>query len=602
MLISAKNISRDQNRVVELPLSKSESNRALMILHYSGIEELRNSGIKDLVSRCLGVSVSLSNSDDTVLLQKHLNAINQYIKDCEQGLLSVVCCPLTLDCHNAGTVFRFLMTAAAVAETQSRRDAKLEVDGQSQESKSESTVSILLTGSERMKSRPIDSLVDALRSLGVSIEYQGREGYPPILIGSTNLANHHVSSSSNNTCDPRDTWRSNTSPSNTRDPRDTWRSNSSTNLANQHISSSSNNTCDTRDPWRSNTSPSNTRDPRDMWRSNSSTNLANQHTSSSSNNTCDPRDPWRSNTSPSNTRDPRDMWRSNPCDPWRLEVSAEQSSQFASSLLLAAPLWKNGLELHLTGNLSSLPYIDMTIDMMCQCGIDVVRNDRVIMVKPGCYNVENVKVEPDWSAAAFWYEMASFSDDTEILLKNLNVNSLQADAAAMKMFESLGVETIAVEGGVVVGKTTRFVDVETQRRRDAKTQSSEFRVQSSEFNFKDCPDLFPAVIAACAGNKLNATFTGLKNLSIKESDRKLAMMKELSKINIVFEDVSDDELKMFCPEELPYFTEENPIVFNNYEDHRIAMALSVLSMKIGTISMENTDVVSKSYPGFFDTL
>ena len=519
MLISAKNISRDQNRVVELPLSKSESNRALMILHYFGIEELRNSGIKDLVSRCLGVSVSLSNSDDTVLLQKHLNAINQYIKDCEQGLLSVVRCPLTLDCHNAGTVFRFLMTAAAVAETQSRRDAKLEVDGQSQESKSESTVSILLTGSERMKSRPIDSLVDALRSLGVSIEYQGREGYPPILIGSTNLASQHVSSSSNNTCDPRDTWRS--------------------------------------------------------------------------------------NTSPSNTRDPRDMWRSNPCDPWRLEVSAEQSSQFASSLLLAAPLWKNGLELHLTGNLSSLPYIDMTIDMMCQCGIDVVRNDRVIMVKPGCYNVENVKVEPDWSAAAFWYEMASFSDDTEILLKNLNVNSLQADAAAIKMFQSLGVETIPVKEGIVLKKVNSqrsTVNSNSSVGCQFKVQSSKFKVQSSKFNFQSCPDLFPAVIAACAGNKVNATFTGLKNLSIKESDRKLAMMKELSKINIVFEDVSDDELKMFCPEELPYFTEENPIVFNNYEDHRIAMALSVLSMKIGTISMENPDVVSKSYPGFFDSM
>ena len=562
MLISAKNISRDQNRVVELPLSKSESNRALMILHYSGIEELRNSGIKDLVSRCLGVSVSLSNSDDTVLLQKHLNAINQYIKDCEQGLLSVVCCPLTLDCHNAGTVFRFLMTAAAVAETQSRRDAKLEVDGQSQESKSESTVSILLTGSERMKSRPIDSLVDALRSLGVSIEYQGREGYPPILIGSTNLASQHVSSSSNNTCDPRDPWRSNTSPSNTRDPRDTWRSNSSTNLANQHISSSSNNTCD-------------------------------------------PRDTWRSNTSTSNTRDPRDMWRSNPCDPRRLEVSAEQSSQFASSLLLAAPLWKNGLELHLTGNLSSLPYIDMTIDMMCQCGIDVVRNDRVIMVKPGCYNVENVKVEPDWSAAAFWYEMASFSDDTEILLKNLNVNSLQADAAAIKMFQSLGVETIPVKEGIVLKKVNSqrsTVNSNSSVGCQFKVQSSKFKVQSSKFNFQSCPDLFPAVIAASAGNKVNATFTGLKNLSIKESDRKLAMMKELSKINIVFEDVSDDELKMFCPEELPYFTEENPIVFNNYEDHRIAMALSVLSMKIGTISMENPDVVSKSYPGFFDSM
>ena len=270
----------------------------------------------------------------------------------------------------------------------------------------------------------------------------------------------------------------------------------------------------------------------------------------------------------------------------------------------------------------------MTIDMMRQCGIDVVRNERDITVKPGRYNIEDIKVEPDWSAAAFWYEMASFSDNAEILLKNLNINSLQADAAAIKMFESLGVETISVEEGVVVGKTTRqqdnktirFVDAETQSLKDAKFEvngqrsasKSAFSVEvnsrslcqqsvsESTFNFKDCLDLFPAVIAACAGNKVNATFTGLKNLSIKESDRKHAMMNELSKIGISFEEISDDELKMFCPEKLPYFSEENPIIFNNYDDHRIAMALSFLSMKIGTISMENTDVVSKSYPGFFE--
>ena len=77
-------------------------------------------------------------------------------------------------------------------------------------------------------------------------------------------------------------------------------------------------------------------------------------------------------------------------------------------------------------------------------------------------------------------------------------------------------------------------------------------------------------------------------------------MSELRKINISFEEISDDELKMFCPEELPYFAEENPIIFNNYDDHRIAMALSILSMKIGAISMENTEVVSKSYPRFFE--
>ena len=496
MLISAKDIFSSVQRSafsvqrleIELPLSKSESNRALMILHYAESQS----------HKVVETQSVMSDSDDTVLLQKHLNTINQYF----QNQLSVdCCCPLTLelDCHNAGTVFRFLMTAVAVAETQSRRDANLTVRVDSQSQESESTVCVLLTGSERMKNRPIDSLVEALRSLGVVIEYKGREGYPPILV------------------------------------------------------------------------------------------------------------------------------RGGRIEGGRVEVSAEQSSQFASSLLLAAPLWKDGLELHLTGNLSSLPYIDMTIDMMRQCGIDVVRNERDITVKPGRYNIEDIKVEPDWSAAAFWYEMASFSDNAEILLKNLNINSLQADAAAIKMFESLGVETISVEEGVVVGKTTRQQDNKTTRFVDAEfevnsqqstvnsqqstvngqqstvnSQQSTVNGQQSTVNFQNCPDLFPAVIAACAGNGLDATFTGLKNLSIKESDRKHAMMNELSKIGISFEEISDDELKMFCPEKLPYFSEENPIIFNNYDDHRIAMALSFLSMKIGTISMENTDVVSKSYPGFFE--
>ena len=465
MLISIQNIFSGQLSAVsgqhleiELPLSKSESNRALMIMHYAELQNPSNSATRQLSNL-----VSLSNSDDTVLLQQHLNALNEYVKNPSSV-------PLTLDCRNAGTVFRFLMTAVAnlhLGDLESR------------------CLGVLLTGSERMKSRPISSLVEALRSLGVSIEYTEKEGYPPVLLGSTDHEDLHVSLLSGNTSDTHDTWR--------------------------------------------------------------------------------------------------------------LEISAEQSSQFASSLLLAAPLWKNGLVLHLTGNLSSLPYIDMTINMMRQCGIDVSRNYRDITVKHGAYNVENIKVEPDWSAAAFWYEMVSLSDCAEVLLKNLNINSLQADATAIKMFENLGVETIAAKDGVVVKKVN-------SQQSMANSQSSTFNFQLSAFNFKDCPDLFPAVIAACAGNRVNATFRGLKNLSIKESDRKQAMMNELMKINITFENVSDDELKMICPEVLPCFTEENPIIFNNYEDHRIAMALSVLTMKIGTISMENVEVVSKSYPGFFDFL
>ena len=508
MLISIQNILGSQLSAIsgqrleiELPLSKSESNRALMIMYYAGIQNL-----KILATQQLSNLVSLSNSDDTVLLQKHLNTLNQYI----QNLLSEVRRPLTLelDCHNAGTVFRFLMTAVAnqciMHNSQFIIDEELSPKQRSNSATQQ--LSVLLTGSERMKSRPVSSLVDALRSLGVSIEYTEKEGYPPVLIVSTDHKDLHGFLSSGDTRDTRDTRRECL--------------NVSTDHKDLHGLLLSGNTSDTRD-----------------------------------------------------TR--------------RLEISAEQSSQFASSLLLAAPLWKNGLELHLTGNLSSLPYIDMTINMMRQSGVDVERNERDIIVKPGIYNVENVKVEPDWSAAAFWYEMVSLSDDAEILLKNLNINSLQADAAAIKIFENLGVETIATKDGVVVKKVN--------------SQQSMTNSQWPAVNFKDCPDLFPAVIAACAGNRVNATFTGLKNLSIKESDRKQAMMNELMKINITFEDVSDDELKMFCPEVLPYFTEESPIIFNNYEDHRIAMALSVLTMKIGAISMENVDVVSKSYPDFFTT-
>lgn len=487
MLISIQNILvgqlsaiRNQRLEIELPLSKSESNRALMIMHYAEFQNLKTSkpqSHSNSATQQLSNLVSLSNSDDTVILQKHLNTLSEYVKNPSSA-------HLTLDCRNAGTVFRFLMTAVANLHLGDLESWCL---------------GVLLTGSERMKQRPISSLVEALRSLGVSIEYTEKEGYPPVLL-TVNAVNRQQS----------------------------------TDNGQQTLSTTLHPTLSTLNS---------------------------------------------------------------------LEISAEQSSQFASSLLLAAPLWKNGLVLHLTGNLSSLPYIDMTINMMRQCGINVSRDDRDITVKPGVYNVENIKVEPDWSAAAFWYEMVSLSDGAEVLLKNLNINSLQADAAAIKMFECLGVETFATENGIVVRKTNANSQQPTTNSQ-LPTANSQLPIANSQqpiaFNFKDCPDLFPAVIAACAGNRVNATFTGLKNLSIKESDRKQAMMNELMKINITFENVSDDELKMFCPNELSYFIEEKPIIFNNYEDHRIAMALSVLSMKIGVISMENVEVVSKSYPGFFD--
>lgn len=409
MLISIKNI--DFNLEVDLPLSKSESNRLLMLLYYA--------------SRDLNVN-NLSDSDDTLLLRKLLNRVQEQRNDCDELV--------ELDCANAGTVLRFLMTALSMKKGR-----------------------WLLTGSERMRKRPVDSLVDALRSLGVSIEYKDVPAYPPVMIRGGDITGG------------------------------------------------------------------------------------------------------------------------------RVEVCVEQSSQFASSLLLAAPLWRDGLEMRLTGNMSSLPYIDMTIAMMSNCGIDVERNERTINVKSGNYTVESVDIESDWSAAAFWYELVAFSNTASVKLKGLRTNTLQADVAALKMFETLGVKTTSHDDGVVLGK-------------------SDVLKESKTFDFRNCPDLFPALIATCAGLQQDTKFTGLVNLSIKESDRKKAMIEELSKINISFEQLSDDEIKMTCPEQLPFFTEDNPLVFENYKDHRIAMALSLLSMKIGSVSMENTDVVSKSYPYFFESI
>ncbi len=459
MLIYIKN--RDIDTEIDLPSSKSESNRALMIMHYAKSQSAIDNEKLEIAP--FSHISNLSKSDDTILLKQLLNKIN------EQSMSSEM---IELDCANAGTVLRFLMTAVANLQLTVDNEQLTIEDNYNKFSDSQ-ILRFLLTGSERMKSRPVDSLVDALRNLGVTIEYTERDGYPPVLIKVSKFGGQHP------TC-------------------------------NSQFSTCNN----------------------------------------------------------------------------RVEVSVAQSSQFASSLLLAAPTWKDGLELSLTGELSSLPYIDMTIDMMRRCGIDVKRNDRTIIVKSGIYKIDNITIEPDWSAAAFWYEMAALSDSANIFLKNLNINSLQADAVVMKIFDDLGVKTFSSDGGVVVKVS--------QGRRVARSQS-----QQPMFNFTYCPDLFPSVIAACAGLKVNATFTGLKNLSIKESDRRIAMINELKKINISFDEISEDVIRMRCPETLPCFTEENPIIFKNYGDHRIAMALSILSLKIGAIEMENPEVVSKSYPGFF---
>lgn len=395
---------------VSLTGSKSESNRALMICHYAGLEPTIQ---------------NLSAADDTILLMELLKKINN-CKEREQSSYKEI------NCQNAGTVFRFLTTALAV------RPGKW-----------------LLTGSERMRKRPVKDLVDALRRLGADIGYQDAEGFPPLLINGKDFDGGNAS------------------------------------------------------------------------------------------------------------------------------VDISRSSQYASSLLLAAPVFKNWLRLHLEGELTSLPYIDMTIEMMSEYGAEVHRDDRDVFVEHSDYQNVGYVVESDWSAASYWYEMVALSRNGRVFLENLKMNSVQGDKIVAGIFERFGVVSHEKRNGVLIEKSGKLID------------------NDLEFDFVNTPDLFPAVVATCAGLGLNATFTGLKNLAIKESDRISVMVSELRKIGAEFEKISDDVLKIKSIRRLFCFYEDNPVVFDSYNDHRIAMSLVPLAMKIGAVEMENAEAVSKSYPNFW---
>ena len=265
-----------------------------------------------------------------------------------------------------------------------------------------------------------------------------------------------------------------------------------------------------------------------------------------------------------------------------ISLNVEKSSQFASSLLLAAPIWPKGLKLHLEGNLNSLPYIDMTIAMMQKAGAKCQRTGGFVKVDYSPY--QNVKqiVTSDWSAASYWFELAALSDDCDLLLENLSFDSLQGDAAIAEMMRFLGVEAIQKKSGI-------------------RLKKKHLNAENLVFDFSNTPDLFPAVVATCAGLRLETYFKGVKNLVLKESDRVGAMVEELEKIGAVLTRKSDDEVCLSFCEAFQKFN-QNTVVFSSHNDHRIAMALAPLVLVCVSFSIENPNVVSKSYPNFWDEI
>lgn len=277
-----------------------------------------------------------------------------------------------------------------------------------------------------------------------------------------------------------------------------------------------------------------------------------------------------------------------PLDGGSIDVPGDISSQYISALLMVGPTMRKGLTLHLTGNaISSRPYIDLTLWTMREFGADAEWTDvDTITVKPRMYRQRPYLIENDWSAASYWYEMMALCKDREsrVMLAGLMDGSKQGDSVIRYIFSLLGVRS-------QFGTSEHGVPTTV-------TLSKSFApVPRLEYDFINAPDLAQTVVVACAALGVRFHFTGLGSLKIKETDRIEALKRELRKVGIVIRDHNDCELIWEGGRCEPSW---EPI--DTYEDHRMAMAFAPLAMVFPQVRINHPEVVSKSYPRFWDDL
>ena len=402
--------------VINLPASKSISNRALVINALSGSKE---------------VPENLSDCDDTDVMVTALRDM-----------------PYEINIKAAGTAMRFTSALLSVSEGEEH----------------------VITGTDRMKHRPIEVLVNALRNLGADIEYVGEEGFPPLKIRGKQLAGG------------------------------------------------------------------------------------------------------------------------------LLEIPGNVSSQYISALLMIGPVLKKGLELHLTGEIISRPYIDLTLWMMREFGADAEWTAiDTITVKPQPYKSRNYPIENDWSAASYWYEMVALSQDeeAEVKLEGLMDGSRQGDSSVRYLFSLLGVKT-------------KFASRKPGHPTTVTLSKSGHRVSKLEYDFSGSPDLTQTFVVTCALLNIPFHFTGLRTLKIKETDRIEALKKEMRKMGYVIHDGTDASNDSTRPDITLQWDGERcepdaSAGIDTYEDHRMAMAFAPAAL-LHPICINNPQVVSKSYPRFWDDL
>jgi 3-phosphoshikimate 1-carboxyvinyltransferase len=267
-------------------------------------------------------------------------------------------------------------------------------------------------------------------------------------------------------------------------------------------------------------------------------------------------------------------------DGGKIVIDGSVSSQYISALLMIAPKLKNGIQIEFFDEVISKPYINMTVQMMRYFGAIVKWDRNTIYVEKGEYHPKNISIEADWSAASYWYSMVALSKEGNVTLYGLQQESLQGDAVVAEIYKDFGVETEFVENGIRL------------------TKDSKFRVLSSELeiDFVNFPDIAQTFAVTCAALNVKAKLKGLKTLRIKETDRIAALQTELNKLGFNIEVEEDD---LIINQSNMDTISNSPI--KTYNDHRMAMAFAPLALIRG-ITIEDENVVAKSYPNFWEDL
>jgi 3-phosphoshikimate 1-carboxyvinyltransferase len=273
-----------------------------------------------------------------------------------------------------------------------------------------------------------------------------------------------------------------------------------------------------------------------------------------------------------------------------LSIAADTSSQYITALLLIAPTLQNGLRLTLEGTIVSLPYIQMTLGLMANFGVQHTWAGNTIVVEPQAYQAQDLTVEADWSAASYYYALAAFADELDLTLNGLFQDSLQGDAVAVAMGSQFGIDTEFTTSGLRL------------------TKSADHVAERFEWDFVKCPDIAQTFAVICGGMGVQGRFTGLETLFIKETDRVAALHNELAKVGVSFVESPIEPLKPSSQQSNEqWFTIDGKAQFTTtptfptYEDHRMAMSFAPLAM-FNPVEIEDPAVVSKSYPEYWHDL